>query len=138
MTARAFAPVAASIVGGGLSIRFRAAGGSMYPAILDGDVLTVSPVEAGAIAHGDVLLYLKGDRILAHRVVDVTVRDGEVRFDLRGDANGECDEPVAAAQVIGRVDAIERAMTPRAMLAAVRRTSVIMRRYLSSWRRLLG
>jgi len=138
MTARAFAPVVASVVEGGLSIRFRAAGGSMYPAILDGDVLTVSPVEAGAIARGDVLLYRQGDRILAHRVVDVTVRDGELRFDLRGDANGERDEPVAAAQVIGRVDAIERAMTLPAMLAAVRRTSVIMRRYLSSWRRLLG
>src|SRR5262249_45936491 len=39
-----FAALVDSVVGSGLSVRFRAAGDSMSPTILNGDIITVAPV----------------------------------------------------------------------------------------------
>src|SRR5262249_40863205 len=105
---KAFAPVVASVVGSGLSVRFRATGDSMWPTILSGDVVTVAPVALPDISTGDVLLYRDGDRVLAHRFVGLTARSNEPRLHLRGDANIGCDRPVAMVQVVGRVTSVER------------------------------
>jgi signal peptidase I len=128
-----FAAVVESVVDSGLSVRFRACGDSMAPAILNGDIITVAPVALADVARGDILLYRDGDRVLAHRLVGLTANDDQRRFRLRGDANLGCDRPVVTAQIVGRVTAIERdgrAVPMRATVAGIRRTSVIMRRYL--------
>src|SRR4051812_41731385 len=130
---RAFVAIVAGVVESGLSARFHASGDSMSPTILNGDVITVAPVVLHEVCTGDILVYRDGDRVLAHRLVDVTAAISESQFLLRGDANLRRDRPVAAAQIVGRVTAIERdgrIVPMRATLAAVRRTSAIMRRYL--------
>jgi signal peptidase I len=89
-------------------VRFRAEGFSMYPAIRDGELITVAPVSAAPIARGDVLLFRTAARLLAHRVVRVATggRDGVLQ--LRGDAKASCDTPIDAGDVIGRVVAVHR------------------------------
>jgi signal peptidase I len=55
----------------GHKVRFRAPGKSMQPAVLDGDVLIVEPIEPAAIKTGDIILYQVEERLIAHRVVSV-------------------------------------------------------------------
>jgi hypothetical protein len=64
----------------GHKVRFRAPGKSMQPAVIDGDVLIVEPIEPAAIKNGDIILYQVEECMIAHRVVSVEkVRYGEHR-----------------------------------------------------------
>lgn len=93
---------------GGMFVRFRAQGFSMYPAIRDGEMITVGPVAADRVVRGDVLLYRHSTRVLAHRVVAVTEYGSRRMLQLRGDAKGACDAPVPVNDVIGRVLSVSR------------------------------
>ncbi len=55
----------------GKNIRFRAPGLSMHPAIREGETITVAPVTQVDIKRGDILLYLAGKKVIAHRVVSI-------------------------------------------------------------------
>ena len=80
----------------------------MYPTIRDGEVITIAPVASHEVVHGDVLLCRHDARMLAHRLVAVTARGGERRFHFRGDAKAECDAPVGADAVLGKVISVFR------------------------------
>ena len=79
----------------------------MCPTIRDGEAVTVEPVRAGAVKRGDILLYRAERGVIAHRVVRIEGEQSPV-FTLRGDASETCDEPIEAAQILGRVVAVER------------------------------
>lgn len=55
----------------GQSVRFRAPGRSMHPAIKEGETITVAPIAPFDIKRGDILLYLVGRKVVAHRVVSI-------------------------------------------------------------------
>lgn len=103
-----FAGVVEDALTSGATVRFRAEGGSMYPTIRDGDAITVAAVSAGDVVRGDILLCRHDVRVLAHRVVGVTRCDGELFFELRGDAKGSSDAPVGASAIVGRVIHVQR------------------------------
>lgn len=106
----------------GYCVRFRAGGTSMEPAINDGDALTVQPVEPVAVRPGDILLYRKYQRDIAHRVVAVRKTGPAVAaFLLRGDAKEACDVQVEPNEVVGKVIAIEKQLVWRAVLAQLMR-----------------
>ena len=90
--------------------RLRVGGTSMLPAIQPGDTLCVQRVAPSAIALGDVILFSRAGRLFAHRVVDVGEARpaSEWRCTTRGDAVEDCDPPVAAAEILGRVEAVTR------------------------------
>jgi hypothetical protein len=93
----------------GISVRFRASGGSMRPAICHGDMLTVGPVAPSNLTPGSVAVYRRFDRLLAHRVMRIDADDtGALVFVLCGDAASDCDAPVAASQILGEVVKVER------------------------------
>jgi len=82
----------------------------MHPTIRDGEALTVMPVAAHAVRRGDIILYKAVRGVTAHRVVRIEGERGAARrFHLRGDAALSADAPVSAAQILGRVVAVERA-----------------------------
>ena len=90
-------------------MRFRAHGGSMYPFVRDGDVVEVKPVQAWAVGLGDVVLCGYGDdRLVVHRVIDVSKDNGRVALVIKGDSARQADKPVCLDQVLGQVIAIER------------------------------
>jgi hypothetical protein len=104
-----FVQLSSDLLSGGYSVRFRASGGSMRPAICHGDVLTVGPVAPMNITPGSVAVYRRSDRLLAHRVVRIDADDsGALVFVLCGDAASGCDAPVAATQMLGEVVKVER------------------------------
>lgn len=103
----------------GQSVRFRAPGLSMYPAIKEGETITVAPISSFDIKRGDILLYLIGKKIIAHRVVSINreksnfaahsrALNPQLIFTLRGDASVTCDDPVEAKQILGKVVFVER------------------------------
>jgi signal peptidase I len=81
----------------------------MHPTIRDGERVTIEPVRAEMVRRGDILLYSRRERVIAHRVVNVRKASGaNVVFTLRGDSLSACDAPVRAEQVLGRVVTVER------------------------------
>jgi hypothetical protein len=94
----------------------------MYPFIRDGDVVEVSPVEASALRLGDVVLCGYGDdRLVVHRVIDVSKDNGRVALVIKGDSAGHPDRPICPEQVLGQVIAIERGGKKLPMNGGLRR-----------------
>jgi signal peptidase I len=91
---------------GNLSLRVN--GNSMVPAIFPGEIVTVRRTPAGEVQSGDVILYLRGARFFAHRVVRSTKTSEEIGWITRGDALFEDDPPVFERELLGTVVAIER------------------------------
>ncbi len=111
---KAFLDVSEQLLTAGYGVRFRAHGGSMRPAICDGETVTVEGVEPAAVKPGDILLYRHEHRPLAHRVVRIDQDGGAViAFVLRGDAKAACDAPVKPEQILGRVVLTEKAVGRR-------------------------
>ncbi len=80
----------------------------MAPAVRDGDVVTIAPVDPLQVTVGDVILCDTWRGPLAHRVVAVDRRAQPPQFVLRGDRSQQDDRPVATGQVRGRLVAVER------------------------------
>ncbi|MBI3912162.1 MAG: hypothetical protein HY320_14680 [Armatimonadetes bacterium] len=81
----------------------------MLPTIREGDVVTCEPIHSGTIRRGDIILHRFRHGVIAHRVVKIEARRGQPAiFILRGDACAADDAPVDAAQILGRVVAVER------------------------------
>jgi hypothetical protein len=64
-----FIEVSTELLRQGQSVRFRAPGLSMHPAIKEGETITVIPLSSFDIKRGDILLYIVGKKVIAHRVV---------------------------------------------------------------------
>ena len=96
----------------GTTVRFRPSGRSMYPAIREGELITVEPVVASDVTLGDIVLYRSERGLIAHRVVGSSPTQSSVlsphHFLLRGDASLSCDEPVEAHRILGRVVRVQR------------------------------
>jgi hypothetical protein len=104
-----FVQLSSDLLSRGYSVRFRASGGSMWPAVCHGDMLTVGPVAPSSITPGSIAVYRRFDRLLAHRVVRIDADDsGALVFVLCGDAASGWDAPVAASQIVGEVVKVER------------------------------
>lgn len=99
----------AEILARGGSLQFEAHGGSMFPFIRDGDVLTVKPVSPKDLRAGDVALYrTAGGGLAVHRVVSRELQDERVVLMLRGDAAPVASERVSAEQVLGQIAYLQR------------------------------
>lgn len=91
-------------------VRLRVRGQSMRPAIRDGQVLWLSPATVSSLQRGDVVLYVQATgRPIIHRIVHRRYSAGEWHFFIAADYASVAGEWVLAAQVLGRVVALERA-----------------------------
>lgn len=91
--------LAAAVLRASGRLRIGAAGSSMLPAVRPSDVLLVRRVELERARVGDIVLYRRGRRLFAHRVV----RSLPGRLVTRGDALPGDDPPVGPAELLGRV-----------------------------------
>ena len=91
------------------SIRFKATGWSMLPAVRPGDTLVIERVSPDQVRVGDVMLVGRDGRLRAHRVVSVAEGCGSPRWITQGDANPAPDPPVNEGELLGRVDYAIRA-----------------------------
>jgi len=86
---------------------FTITGGSMMPTIPIGSVVAVKSVEASAIKAGDIITFRTGteaDKVVTHRVVELSNNSGALSFHTAGDSNGKPDGNVVLAEnVVGKV-----------------------------------
>jgi len=91
----------------GSSFRFQAKGFSMTPAIRNGDVITVSPLQDIEPRRGDVVAFRHPERpqMLVHRVLHTK----EKKYYIKGDNCPEGDGWIPAENVLGLITCVERA-----------------------------
>jgi hypothetical protein len=82
-----FIDVSTELLRRGQSVRFRAPGLSMHPTIKEGETITVVPISSFDIKRGDILLYLVGKKVIAHRVVRIKREKND--FKSQSSARGE-------------------------------------------------
>jgi hypothetical protein len=90
------------------SLRFRATGWSMLPAIWPGDTLVVERVGSDQARVGEVVLVGRDGRLCAHRVVSRAERFGSPQWTTQGDAMPAPDRVVIEAELLGRVSHLIR------------------------------
>lgn len=87
-----------------LAITAKATGGSMKPAILDGTLVQIIPIEPNQIKRGDIILFrINGVATVIHRVSRLFVRNGERYLQTWGDSLTYPDPSVHISQVLGQV-----------------------------------
>jgi hypothetical protein len=83
-------------------------GTSMLSSIWPGDILEVRRQNAAEIRQGEVVLFERDGRLLAHRVVAKVGGPERALLVTRGDALRAPDSPVSPEELLGRVTAILR------------------------------
>jgi signal peptidase I len=93
-----------SLLNEGKSIRIKAHGFSMFPAIKPGSLLVIEPLEKkGKPVPGEIVAIKRESGIVVHRVVKRVMKDGKEYFVTRGDSNSMADNPVLIEKIAGRV-----------------------------------
>ena len=93
-------------------VRLRVSGTSMAPAIRPGDLLSVEPADPAELSPGEIVVFTREGRLIAHRLVGKTESVGEGFLVTRGDRARRNDSPVSGAELVGRVTGIERGGSP--------------------------
>jgi hypothetical protein len=88
----------------GQTVKLRAFGHSMTPAIASGDAVIVEPIMASHLRIGDVVLCRSGRHFIAHRIARIA--PGPM-FLLRDDQTGGDDGWFEGGRVLGRIREIE-------------------------------
>src|SRR5215831_3911910 len=109
--------LAAEVLRSSGTLRLRVTGWSMLPTVWPGDMLIVERVESAEVMEGDIVLFVRHRRLIAHRVV----KNHSSTMVTRGDSMEAADSPVSENEFLGRVSSIvrnERNIEPRKALGA--------------------
>ena len=85
-------------------LRLRVTGWSMLPTVWPGDTLLVERIRGEHACEGDIVLFGRDRRLVAHRVVATA---GETTI-TQGDSMTRPDAPVSGGEILGRVSSIIR------------------------------
>jgi signal peptidase I len=91
------------------TIRLKAWGASMLPSIWPGDLLTIQSVADDEVVPGDIVLVMRDNRFVVHRLVGKRRDQDRFSWITRGDAMPHNDPPAVAYELLGRVAGICRA-----------------------------
>lgn len=89
-------------------VRLLVSGISMVPAVLPGDLISVERAGVEGISRGEIVLFAREGRLIAHRVVDRAGTPGMVYLVTCGDRMRRNDTPILPAELLGRVTSVER------------------------------
>ncbi len=93
-------------------LRLQVTGLSMLPSVRPGDILFIERRDMREIAAGDIALFARQGKLVAHRVLcKTTVGGGVLHAITRGDALLSLDDPVSPTELLGSVRHILRAGT---------------------------
>lgn len=95
-------------------LRLRVYGTSMLGAIWPGDVLLCEGCDVESVRVGDILLYVRGEQLIAHRVAELHGAADHTRVVTRGDRLRSDDPFVDVENILGRVVSVHRdGLAPR-------------------------
>jgi len=90
-------------------LRLQVMGWSMLPTLWPGDTLLIQPESWNRISAGDIVLFMRCNRLFAHRVLSASdCRDESSPLITQGDALPLPDPAVEASEVLGKVSSIFR------------------------------
>ena len=89
------------------AIRLRVFGTSMVPSVLPGDLISVQRANLSEISPGEIVLYLRDNRLFVHRVVARAGDHDNPRLITRGDRLSYDDPAVSSSELLGRVTSIQ-------------------------------
>lgn len=91
-------------------LRLGVTGWSMLPTIWPGDTLLIESAGYEAVSEGDIVLYGRDSRVVAHRLIaKVRGREKEdEQFITRGDGMSQPDPPESASRLLGKVVLVVR------------------------------
>jgi signal peptidase I len=92
-------------------LRLEVTGLSMLPSVRPGDILFIERRDMREIAAGDVVLFARQGKLVAHRVRCKATVGGVLHAITRGDALLSPDDPVSPTELLGSVRHILRAGT---------------------------
>jgi signal peptidase I len=88
----------------GKTIRIKAHGYSMYPAIKPGSIILIEPISLkGKPVPGEIIAIKREDGLVVHRLVRLEKKDGKEFFVARGDSNSMADNPEKIGRIAGRI-----------------------------------
>jgi len=90
----------------GTSLRIKASGYSMYPAIKPGNTIIIKPVPHAELKCGMIIAWKRKKDIVVHRLVLAYESNGKKYYITRGDSCSASDRPVTTDMIAGRVEAI--------------------------------
>ena len=101
-----FKDLLGALLSEGKDVRFRANGFSMFPLIIDGDCLTISPLGGSALKVGSVVAFRRpqASAIAVHRIVG----RGKDCFLIKGDNVSGVDGCIPRKDLLGFVSKVER------------------------------
>ena len=110
--------------------RLAVSGGSMMPSLWPGDILEVHRVAVTDVSKGDIVVFVRDNRLIVHRVLRINREHNEITVTTRGDRSARVDSPVSVNELLGKVHAIQRggrSLAPHATLS-MQMASWILRR----------
>jgi signal peptidase I len=88
----------------GKTIRIKAHGYSMYPAIKPGSLILIEPLRIkGNPVPGEIVALKREAGMVVHRVVKKEIKNGVLYYITRGDSNSSPDNPVTIDKIAGRI-----------------------------------
>jgi signal peptidase I len=88
----------------GKTIRIKAHGYSMYPAIKPGSLILIEPLKVkGNPVPGEIVALKRENGIVVHRVMKKVVKNSLIYYITRGDSNARADNPVTINKIVGRI-----------------------------------
>ena len=114
----------------GETVRFRALGCSMWPAIPSRSLLEVRPSEGGTLAAGQLAAFERNGRVVVHRVSAVE----SDHVELAGDALERGDGKIPRTYVLGRAHVLLRRPL-RLRLPEPRHLRILLGRLARLWAR---
>jgi hypothetical protein len=90
------------------SITLKCRGRSMGYSVRDGDFMEVHYIPHEDIGLGDIVLFMKQDTLLSHRVIKVVRKKSGVQFVVKGDALLDIEGNIQESEIIGRVEKVRR------------------------------
>jgi signal peptidase I len=100
--------VSLSLLSEGKSLRIKAGGYSMFPAIHPGDIVIIAPVNNRSnLIPGDIIVFKRDSDFVLHRLTDIRHHKNNILFITRGDSSMNEDKPITADKISGVVTAIE-------------------------------
>lgn len=96
--------VSFNLLAEGKTIRIKANGYSMYPAIRPGSVILIEPLKVkGKPVVGEIVAIIRKNGLIVHRISRIIQKNGIDYYIARGDSNAQSDDPVELGRITGRI-----------------------------------
>jgi len=97
-----------SLLTEGKSIKVRADGYSMYPAIKPGSIIYIDPISSDSSpGPGEIIAWKRESGFVLHRLVRIIKKDNKTVYFTRGDSCAREDQPITFDQIAGRIVRVE-------------------------------